>query len=269
MPSTPVVRWTIGDVTPTGFDALRLSVWGAYRVFGPHASYVICLNSLPLTEARRLTGSIPRAIDWRPVTRDELPAFLRPHLDEELAEGVGWKFAPFRLAEDRAELALDNDCILWEMPDALARWLAADDDGDTRVIAEDVQAGFGQFHPLCGERPRNSGIRAVSRGFDLEARMRTALTHLPVVMRSELDEQGLQVAAVSLDGEPDIVRVSEVSICAPMPPHLPYLGRCGAHFVGVNARTLSWNYAGRPGTAYVQEHWARWRDEVARRVGAR
>jgi hypothetical protein len=47
------VRWTIGDVSPQGFEALRLSVLGARKVFGPRASYAICMNSVPLAAAPR------------------------------------------------------------------------------------------------------------------------------------------------------------------------------------------------------------------------
>ena len=262
---SPVVRWTIGNVSPSGFEVLRLSVWGAYRLFGPSATFVICLNSVPLADAMRLTGDLPAGVEWCCVTREDIAGFIRPHLDDDLAEGVGWKFAPVRLFTNRAELALDNDLVLWEMPQALARWL--DDDQPTCVLAEDVRACFGQFAALCGPAPRNAGLRAIPRGYDLEARMRTALARVPVVMRSELDEQGLQVAAVSLDGEPDVVEIEEVSICSPFPPHLPNLGRCGAHFVGVNARSLPWSYQGRPAVAHLQAHWSHWRDEVARRVG--
>jgi hypothetical protein len=264
----PVIRWTIGDVSASGFAALRLSIWGAWRLFGPGCTYVVCLNSVPVEKAQQLTGDVPDGIEWRFVTRHDLAPFIRPHLDGDLAEGVGWKFAPFRIHPDRPELALDNDCILWAMPDALRRW-ADDDAGETCVIAEDVRTCFGQFSAMCGDRPRNSGIRALPAGFDLESRMRAALARLPVVMRSELDEQGLQVAAVSFDNDPHVVRVHEVSICSPFPPHLPQLGTCGAHFVGVNARSLPWSYEGRPAVTYIQEHWAGWREEVARRVGVK
>jgi hypothetical protein len=262
---SPIVRWTVGDVSESGFQALQLSIRGAHRLIGPDARYVVCVNSVPVDRARALAGPVPEHVEWRAVTRDELAPFIRPHLDGGLAEGVGWKFAPFRLDPDRPELALDNDCILWDLPEALRLWLDAG--GGVRVIAEDVRACFGQFASLCGDEPRNSGIRALPAGFDLEGRMRRVLTQVPAVMSSELDEQGLQVAAVSADGPPAVVRVSEVSICSPFPPHLPHLGACGAHFVGVNARSLPWSYEGRPGVEYIQEHWTRWRPEVARRVG--
>lgn len=153
------------------------------------------------------------------------------------------------------------------MPAALRRW-AGEPGRHTRVLAEDVRSCFGQFTALCGGQPRNSGIRALPPRFDLEGRMRTVLSRVPAVMSSELDEQGLQVAALSLDGDPDLVRLEEVSICSPFRPHLPEPGRCGAHFVGLNARSLPWAYYDRPAVECIQEHWAKWEPVVARLVAA-
>lgn len=31
------LRWTIGDVCDYGFETLRLSVWGAWKLFWPEA----------------------------------------------------------------------------------------------------------------------------------------------------------------------------------------------------------------------------------------
>lgn len=134
------IRWTIGNVAPAGFEALRLAVWGAWKIFGPDAAYT-----------------------------------------------------------DRWELSFDNDCILWEIPPSIRRWL---NEGDPRrcLIAADVRACNGVFAPWVGEEPHNAGIRGI-RGIppdlDLAETLRGLLRENPVVMTSELDEQGLQVAAVS------------------------------------------------------------------------
>jgi hypothetical protein len=266
-PARVAVRWTVGDVSPFGFEALRLSVWGAWRVFGPAAEYVVCVNSVPADEARRRTGDLPGPVGWHTSTRDQVPAFLNERLDPAMAEGVGWKFAPLRLFPDCHELALDNDCILWDMPAAIRSWLEWDG-GEQCVIAEDVRCCLGQFQGLCGPAPRNSGIRGLPPGFDLGAALRAALAQCPVTLRSELDEQGMQVAAVSRDGPPLVVTTDEVTICSPFPPHLPHLGLCGAHFVGLNARRLPWGLNGRPAVDYLRDHWQRHRGAVADRVGA-
>lgn len=260
-----VIRWTIGDVHPSGFEALRLSIWGAFRLFAEQASYVVCVNSLDVLEAENRAGDLPRGVHWRAVTIDDLGPVLTPHLDDGLAEGAGWKLAPPAL-DDRPELALDNDCILWELPAAICRWKETGGSSPP-VLAEDVRACFGKFHAMCRGAPRNAGIRARPRAFDLEWRIRDVLRRSPARLSSELDEQGLQVAALSIDGEPEVVTLDEVTVCSPFPPHLPHLGRCGVHLVGLNARSLPWSHEGRGAVEWLQEHWRRLRGEIARRVG--
>lgn len=257
------IRWTIGDVSERGFEALRLSAWGAWRMFGNGARYVVCVNTIALERARELTGEAPGVLKWRDVT-NEFPEFLRDYFDSAMAEGVGWKFAPPRISSDGLELSLDNDCIIWKMPGAIRRWVAS---GRGFVFAEDVRPCFGQFTHLCGERPRNSGIRGLPPGFDLEAAMARILRDQRLTLRSELDEQGLQ-AAILLPFEPSIVSTREVSICSPFPPHMPNLGECGAHFVGLNAKRLPWAMDGRPAVDHIHDHWKRLRAALHERVGA-
>jgi hypothetical protein len=239
-----------------------MSVWGALKVFGDASDYVICVNSIPIEEAQEKCGEIPNEVAWLAVTEADAPAFVRKHVDEAMAEGVAWKFAPLRLFEDRHELALDNDCILWELPDSMREWLAAE---HSCIIAEDVNACFGQYAQVCGPEPRNSGIRGLPPGFDLAGALETMFRKVPVKLQSELDEQGLQVAAVSLDSAPFTVSTDDVSICSPF--HLHHLGRCGAHFVGLNARNLPWSFEGRGASEWTREHWNRFKSEVVQVVG--
>lgn len=246
------IRWTIGDVSEHGFVALRLSILGAFRLFGPAAAYRVYVNSIPLDRARRLTGEVPKEVEWRD-SGSQLPAFLRERLDHQMAEGVAWKFSPLQAFPERFELALDNDCILWELPAGLREWLA-DPQQKRCLIAADVKPCFGRFAHLAGNKPRNSGIRGVPPSFDLEASLRRILREFPEDLDSELDEQGLQVAAVSSEREPLVVQVDEVSICSPFPPHLAGLGSCGVHFVGLNAKSLGWKYYDRPGEELLREH---------------
>lgn len=261
------IRWTMGDVSCNGFEALRLSIWGAWKLFGPAAAYAVCVNTISVEEAKARAGDLPDEVRWHAVSEDDLPNFLRAHLDAELAEGAAWKLAPLRLFPDQYELSLDNDCILWAQPEALQAW--SEDSGTTAacVLAEDVRRGFGQFVDFCGSEPRNAGIRGFPPGFDLGGALRQMLDEHPVVMTSELDEQGLQISALSRAASFDIVRTDEVTICSPIPPHVPHLGRCGAHFVGVNAKELPWELEGRPAVAYLNEHWQRHREALYERVG--
>jgi hypothetical protein len=253
------VRWTIGDVNEKGFEALRLSIWGAWRIFGPETAYAVCVNSLPLGVARARTGDVPKAVAWHRCDH-RIPSFLRSHLDSGLAEGVAWKFAPLRLFPHRFEIALDNDCILWAMPEAIRCWLSGSNDRAC-VIAEDVAPGFGQFAPLCGMAPRNTGVRGMPAGFDFERALRDVLAAYPVQIASELDEQGLQIAALSRETAPLVVSLEEVSICSPQPPHMQRLGTCGAHFVGINvARTRP--YCDNAALNRIARHWESCKHDV-------
>ncbi|ACI98208.1 hypothetical protein [Rhodospirillum centenum] len=259
------LRWTVGDVSARGFRALRLSLLGARRVFGPAADLAVVVNSLPPEEARRRTGAVPAEVRWLPA--GDLPEGLRAHLDAGMAEGVAWKLAPLRLFPDRWELAFDNDLILWSLPDSLRGWLASRDAGRC-VLAADVERALGAFDTLCGPLALNTGIRGFPPGYDLEAALLAVLARNPVPLRSELDEQGLQVAAMQAAADPVVVGVEEVSICSPFWPKRPELGTAGAHFVGLNARNLPWDWYGRPASDCQNGNFDRWEPVMAARVGA-
>ena len=188
-----IIRWTVGDVSEYGFAALRMSLCGMWRLFGEQARYVVCVNTVPILRVQELTGDLPAAVTWRDTT-EEFPRFLEPFFDEHKAEGVGWKFAPLQLDPACRELALDNDCILWRLPRAIERWLQM---SGSFLLAEDVKACFGQFSEICGLEPRNSGIRGLPAGFDLERALLEVLNKHQLTLCSELDEQGLQTAVIN------------------------------------------------------------------------
>jgi hypothetical protein len=135
------VRWTLGDVSERGFEALRLSIWGASRLFGRNAAYAICVNTIALGVAKEKADPLPIAVEWHDAT-GEIPGFLRECFDGGMAEGCGWKLAPLRVFPDRFEISLDNDVILWSMPAAMREWLD-EAEPDRCLMAEDVRACFG------------------------------------------------------------------------------------------------------------------------------
>ncbi len=257
------VRWTIGDVDPRGFEALRLSVWGAFRALGPGAAYAVCVNTLTVAEARARTGELPPGVRW--VEAGGLPGFLKAHLGRGMAEGVAWKLAPLRLFPDRYELSLDNDCILWDLPGAVRAWLHEEE--PRCLVAADVTLAHGAFEGLTRPEPRNTGIRGLPPGWDLGRALLEVLERHPVPLASELDEQGLQVVALDRGRPAHVVPVEDVSICSPFWPQVPRLGRMGAHFVGLNARSLPWCWYDRPATDCVDDNWRAHLPELRRRVG--
>ncbi len=257
------IRWTIGDVSVRGYEALRLSIMGAWKLFGPDARYAVCVNSVTVESARALTGEVPESVEWHPVEA-KLPGFLGKCLDPLMAEGTAWKLVPLRMFPDMWELSLDNDCILWERPHALVRWLA---EAESCLLAADVTPCFGQFASQCPKLALNTGIRGFPPGFDPGLALARAWERHPVPLVSETDEQGLQVAAYLRCGRVHVVSVEEVTICSPFFPHQEHLGRCGAHFVGLNARHIPWRYYGRPAMEYRLDHWERHRERVLELIG--
>ena len=135
------------------------------------------------------------------------------------------------------------------------------------MIASDVAPAHGTFAALCGPEPRNSGIRGLPPGFDYDAAIGAVLQEHPAGLVSELDEQGLQVAAISRPGPPLAVALDEVTICSPFHPHVAERGTCGAHYVGLNAREIPWRYNDRRAIDVRLEHWRRHRPALYRLVG--
>jgi hypothetical protein len=180
----------VADIGPRAKPSRRLhahcptrngSLW---RLLGSEPDYVICVNTIPLPLPQERTGRLSNAITWRDVTA-EFPTFPQPYFDAHKAEGVGWKFAPLRLSPACLERALDNDCILWELPSAVLSWLQTP---GSFLFAEDVRACLGQFANICGLALRNSGIRGLLPGFDLGHAMIDVLGEHRFTLRSELDE---------------------------------------------------------------------------------
>lgn len=260
------LRWTIGDVSNFGFEALRYSLWSALQLFGRQARYAVCVNGLAVGVARDKAGDVPDHIEW--LRSEELiPAWLDSHVDKEMAEGVAWKLCPVRLFPHLHEISFDNDVILWSVPRAMKRWLESGDP-EACLMAEDAQRSLGQFADLCDSRSINSGIRGLAPGFDLDKRLQETLRGTGIKLRSELDEQGLQAATLSRAGL-ELVGTTDVSICSPFSMHQKVLGRCGVHFVGLNRKRMPWIINGHPAHEAVRELWLSHRDGVEGKIWPR
>ncbi len=269
-----------------GFEMLCLSIVSAFHIFGPAARYLVCVNTLDVSDARQRTfanRTIPdrvlEKIEWRSVSRADLAPVLLPYLDAGCIEGMGWKLAPLRTFGDRYELAIDNDVILWDLPEGMRLWLAAP---RSFLFAEDVDRCFGSFDSLVPTEVTpsgglNAGIRGLPPGEDLSAELAIVLSRAgsfsrqntgePLRLTGEIEEQGLQAAAMARTAPLHLVRSSEVSLCSPFWPKRPLFGTCGAHFTGMNAAHIPWNYYDRSADEWLAEHWERSRPELYHRAG--
>ena len=252
-----VVRWTIGDVRKRGFELLHLSIACARRLFGSSARYVVCVNSIEVDDARRRSGYFERGVEWRKVTRADAPEFLSEFCSEDLMEGMGWKLCPLRVDLNCHELILDNDCVLWALPQAMRRWL---EEPNSYLFTRDVERRMGSFETLCPPGAMNAGIRGLPPGDDLSEPLMEVLraateSNGGAQLNGEIEEQGLQAAAICWRAPLYFVETEEVTLCSPFWPRTPELGTCGAHFVGMNAAHIPWNYYDRPADEWLDEHW--------------
>lgn len=264
------LRWTIGNVRERGFEMLRLSIVCAYRLFGPSAKYLVCVNSLPIKTAQQRTGAVPAAVEWRKATESDLPRRLRSYFDDTLIEGMGWKLVPPRVFPDLYELALDNDCILWGLPEGMRQWLCSENGA---LFAEDVERCLGSFDALCPQGKFNAGIRGLAPGINFERVLHSILRQGRRLIGaqghfvSEIEEQGLQAATICRIAPLFLVRTDEVSLCSPFWPRSPEFGTCGAHFVGMNASHIPWNYYDRPADLCLEEFWHQKRTSLYNKAG--
>jgi hypothetical protein len=246
------IRWTVGDVSDYGLEALRLSILSAFKLFPEGTRFAVCVNSISIEEARRRTGEVPSFIKWLDANQ-LIPEWLNEYVDAHMAQGVAWKLAPVRLFPGDHEISLDNDVILWRIPDVMHQWLEGD--SDDVLMAEDLHRALGQFSSVRDPRPINSGIRGLPPFFKYEQRLQAMLRRTGIKLRSELDEQGLQ-AATLCESNLMLVPTRDVTICSAFPMHQHHLGRCGAHFVGLNPKTLPWTAAdGRPMHEAIRQAW--------------
>jgi hypothetical protein len=59
------------------------------------------------------------------------------------------------------------------------------------------------------------------------------------------------------------VSTDDVSICSPFPNHQQHLGKCGAHFVGLNQKSLPWLLENRGAHELIRERWNEYSRELA------
>lgn len=217
----PLVRWTIGDATPQGYECLAESIrrfTGLYDV-----QPLIChncdvekldfLGAVPKFDQRTLSGVGPK------------PA------------GVAWKLCPTRLAPERHELLIDSDIILERAVPEIDRFF----NNDCTLLLGATGRTYGRFerHVAPG-MCINSGIYGMPPSFDLQRfvdfyagegwEVNALGEHKENVT---FDEQGLVAFALLSYRESVIIPHTSVTDCS------RYLddsdGKAkGFHFIGLN-----------------------------------
>lgn len=118
-----VVRWTIGEtearsLSEQALDMLDLSIKFCQlkfdRIF-ERVKFFVCHNNLSketLNRVKKITKN--NEVNLMDVN-DELPKRLK----NNKVKNSWWKFAPPRVSPDSYEIIMDNDVLLWDVPDTL------------------------------------------------------------------------------------------------------------------------------------------------------
>lgn len=155
MTSNLVIRWTFGEASgrPTslqGLDMLECSIRFANQLF-PDAKKVVCYNSI---KSRRLLTALEqlRVLGLDLINQESLGS---PFLNVG-GKNSFWKYLPERIDEDKYELFLDNDVVIWTIPLPIQEWLTS----NSILISEDWNGSFyGEFQSdVNSNRSLNAGI---------------------------------------------------------------------------------------------------------------
>lgn len=140
-----VIRWTIGESNSfrIGLQALEMldySIKFSKLIFNNHynnANYYICYNNLN-KKVKREVGNIAKKNNINAIDVSEmLPIELR----NQNEKNSWWKFAPPRLDIKAYEIIMDNDVVIWALPDTLKNAIEC----KALVALED---GVGKFYSV-------------------------------------------------------------------------------------------------------------------------
>lgn len=146
-----IARWTIGPVSQSGFECLKLSI--ASFLLHHDAKPVVCYNC----GREQLDGYVP----------SNVTLFDQTHYCETSIppKGVAWKLYPPRLYPDDHELCIDNDIVfLAAIPEIDIFYK-----GDCTLLLEGNSRHYGRFesHVPPGYRI-NSGVYGMPPGFNFQ-----------------------------------------------------------------------------------------------------
>lgn len=218
----PLVRWTVGNTNKLGMDCLGRSVRAWRRLYREQFDMAICHNNMTERQLAELLKLDVELIDQHGFT-DRLT--LKP----PRRRNPCWKLYPPRLRPDAHEIIIDNDVLLRRHLPAVEELLVR----NQMFVTEGIFRSYGQFEAVVPDNIKiNTGMYGLPPGYDLGGKVNGVLkSGLIQKWEGHLDEQGLLASVFAKDGA-KMARLSDISV---LDPRLPYgMGKCGAHFVGLN-----------------------------------
>jgi hypothetical protein len=151
----PLLRWTIGDVMPDGYECLVESIYSFLRLY--EGEPVVCYNCPrpKIAEIESQLSPFVRFIDQN-YYLDSCPV---PPM------GVAWKLYPPRLDKTRHELVIDNDIVLNKPVKEIDNFFT----GHGTLLLGGTGRTYGRFERhVPPSRCINSGLYGMPPGFDMQ-----------------------------------------------------------------------------------------------------
>lgn len=223
MNQKPLLRWTVGPVSPLGFEILAHSVH-CFKAINNDFDLMICHNQLNNSQLDFL-----KTLDVDLYCQDDYQhKFVFP------PKSCGWKLYPPRLRPDAHEIIMDNDLVLFT--DQFLRDFVT---GDSFLITEALARRLGAFAKYVpAEIKMNTGLIGLPPGFDFESEISAIqIKSGQKQFESFFDEQGLVTAIIS-KYKYTLIALDKIWVCADQFRKTPF----GAHFVKANRGYVEqWN----------------------------
>jgi hypothetical protein len=212
-----LLRWTIGDVSPYGFETLAASISRAKSIYGKKFDYVVCHNCLSGEQLSKLQGM---NVDLYEQKRDCCSLAVNP------GRTNSWKLFPPRLRRDAHEIFMDNDVILHKKIKEIDDFIKLNK--TLALQGGRSSGGYGRFESMVPEGlVVCSAVFGYPPNFDAEARFSKLLKDR--IVPGQFDEQGM-VASVYASSEGILIPHKKIANC-----WSDYRdGEFGFHFAGVN-----------------------------------
>lgn len=182
----PLIRYTIGRVSKTGWDILFESIRLIKKVY-PEFDLVVCHNKMNHEEKLILED-----INVELVNQDKLEkTFLFIDDDEGKIRNFSWKLMPPRLRIGSHELWVDNDIVIRDRVKGIDKWL----EGKTSIIGKGFFPDYGRFvDKMAGKKSYCAGLFGLPPNFDFGKSIVELCENKPL---KGFDEQGLVAMVVT------------------------------------------------------------------------
>lgn len=202
----PIIRWTIGNVKPAGYDCLFQSIINFRKLYD--AEIVVYYNG---NQKLNFCNTNIQCVDQFKI------------FGEHTTRGVAWKLYPPRINIERHELFIDNDLIIENKIQEIDDFF---NQTDYTLLLEGIARNYGKFenHVPNGYKI-NSGLFGIPPGFNLNKFIQFYGDN----WSGHFNEQGLVAMALLSSKKYIIIPNNKITNC-----ETRFKPASGMHFVGLN-----------------------------------